>query len=120
MLAALANALALDSPPKRIECYDISNIQGDSAVGSMVVFEDGRPRNDHYRHFRIRYVPGPNDFAMLQEVLRRRLERLEPAQRREEADGVGDRAFTSRPDLILIDGGKGQLSPPLEAMETDR
>jgi excinuclease ABC subunit C len=117
MLAALATALDLETPPKRIECYDISNIQGDSAVGSMVVFEDGRPRNDHYRHFRIRYVPGPNDFAMLQEVLRRRLERLESAQRREEAEMVGDRSFTSRPDLILIDGGKGQLSAALEVME---
>jgi excinuclease ABC subunit C len=118
MLAALATALDLETPPKRIECYDISNIQGDSAVGSMVVFEDGRPRNDHYRHFRIRYVPGPNDFAMLQEVLRRRLERLESAQRREEAEIVGDRSFTSRPDLILIDGGKGQLSAALEVMES--
>ena len=118
MLAALAEALDLESPPKRIECYDISNIQGDSAVGSMVVFEDGRPRNDHYRHFRIKFTPGPNDFAMLQEVLRRRLERLESAQRREEADVVGDRSFTSRPDLILIDGGKGQLSAALEVMET--
>jgi excinuclease ABC subunit C len=117
MLAALAEALDLESPPKRIECYDISNIQGDSAVGSMVVFEDGRPRNDHYRHFRIKFTPGPNDFAMLQEVLRRRLERLESAQRREEAEIVGDRSFTSRPDLILIDGGKGQLSAALEVME---
>jgi excinuclease ABC subunit C len=117
MLAALAEALDLESPPMRIECYDISNIQGDSAVGSMVVFEDGRPRNDHYRHFRIKFAPGPNDFAMLQEVLRRRLERLESAQRREEADIVGDRSFTTRPDLILIDGGKGQLSAALEVME---
>ncbi|HYL06932.1 MAG TPA: helix-hairpin-helix domain-containing protein, partial [Candidatus Udaeobacter sp.] len=63
-------------------------------------------------------VPGPNDFAMLQEVLRRRLERLESAQRREEADVVGDRSFTSRPDLILIDGGKGQLSAALEVLES--
>jgi excinuclease ABC subunit C len=118
MLAALAEALDLETPPKRIECYDISNIQGDSAVGAMVVFEDGRPRNDHYRHFKIKFVPGPNDFAMLQEVLRRRLERLESAQRREEADVVGDRSFTSRPDLILIDGGKGQLSAALEVLES--
>jgi excinuclease ABC subunit C len=118
MLAALAEALDLESPPKRIECYDISNIQGDSAVGAMVVFEDGRPRSDHYRHFRIKFAPGPNDFAMLQEVLRRRLERLESAQRREEADIVGDRSFTSRPDLILIDGGKGQLSAALEVLES--
>jgi excinuclease ABC subunit C len=117
MLAALAEALDLESPPKRIECYDISNIQGDSAVGSMVVFEDGRPRNDHYRHFRIKFTPGPNDFAMLQEVLRRRLERLESAQRREESEIVGDRSFTSRPDLILIDGGRGQLSAALEVLE---
>jgi excinuclease ABC subunit C len=118
MLAALAQALDLESPPKRIECYDISNIQGESAVGAMVVFEDGRPRNDHYRHFKIKYVPGPNDFAMLQEVLRRRLERLESAQRREDADAVGDRSFTSRPDLILIDGGRGQLSAALEVLES--
>ena len=118
MLAALAEALDLEAPPKRIECYDISNIQGDSAVGAMVVFEDGRPRNDHYRHFKIKYVPGPNDFAMLQEILRRRLERLESSQRREEADAVGDRSFTSRPDLILIDGGRGQLSAALEVLES--
>jgi excinuclease ABC subunit C len=118
MLAALAEALGLEAPPKRIECYDISNMQGDSAVGAMVVFEDGRPRNDHYRHFKIKFVPGPNDFAMLQEVLRRRLERLESAQRREDADVVGDRSFTSRPDLILIDGGKGQLSAALEVLES--
>jgi excinuclease ABC subunit C len=118
MLAALAEALDLESPPKRIECYDISNIQGDSAVGAMVVFEDGRPRNDHYRHFKIRFTPGPNDVAMLQEVLQRRLERLESAQRREDADVVGDRSFTSRPDLILIDGGRGQLSAALEVLES--
>ncbi|HVH62149.1 MAG TPA: excinuclease ABC subunit UvrC [Candidatus Dormibacteraeota bacterium] len=117
MLAGLAEALDLETAPKRIECYDISNIQGDSAVGSMVVFEDGRPRNDHYRHFRIKFTPGPNDFAMLQEVLRRRLERLESSQRREDSDAVGDRSFTSRPDLILIDGGKGQLSAALEVLE---
>src|SRR5947199_4270479 len=117
MLAALAEALALEAPPKRIECYDISNIQGDSAVGAMVVFEDGRPKNEHYRHFRIRYLPGPNDFAMLQEVLTRRLERLESALRREDAD-LGDRSFSSRPDLILIDGGKGQLGAALEVIES--
>jgi excinuclease ABC subunit C len=117
MLAALADALGLEDPPKRIECYDISNIQGDSAVGAMVVFEDGRPKNEHYRHFRIRYVPGPNDFAMLQEVLTRRLERLESALRREDAD-IGDRSFSSRPDLILIDGGKGQLGAALEVIES--
>ena len=117
MLTALAEALELDEPPRRIECYDISNIQGDSATGAMVVFEDGRPKSDHYRSFRIKYAPGPNDFAMLQEVLRRRLERLETAQRREDAVEVGDASFSSRPDLILIDGGKGQLSAAMEVIE---
>jgi excinuclease ABC subunit C len=117
MLSALAEALELDQPPRRIECYDISNIQGDSAVGAMVVFEDGRPKNAHYRSFRIKFTPGPNDFAMLQEVLRRRLERLEMAQRREDAAEVGDASFSSRPDLILIDGGKGQLSAAVEVIE---
>jgi excinuclease ABC subunit C len=117
MLDALAQALELDSPPKRIECYDISNIQGDSATGAMVVFEDGRPRSEHYRNFKIKYTPGPNDFAMMQEVLRRRFERLETALRREDADDVGDRSFSSRPDLVLIDGGKGQLNAATEVLE---
>ncbi len=117
MLAALAEALQLDAPPQRIECYDISNIQGDSATGAMVVFEDGRPRSEHYRSFKIRYTPGPNDFAMMQEVLRRRFERLETAQRREESVEVGDRSFSSRPDLVLIDGGRGQLSAAIEVLE---
>jgi excinuclease ABC subunit C len=117
MLLALAEALELDEAPHRIECYDISNIQGDAAVGAMVVFEEGRPRNDHYRSFRIRYTPGPNDFAMLQEVLRRRFERLEMAQRREDAADVGDASFSSRPDLVLIDGGRGQLSAGMEVLE---
>jgi excinuclease ABC subunit C len=117
MLTALAEALDLPEPPARIECYDISNIQGSSAVGSMVVFVDGRPKNEHYRSFRIRYTPGPNDFAMLQEVLRRRFERLETALRREDATEVGDASFSSQPDLVIIDGGRGQLSAAVEVME---
>lgn len=116
MLTALTQALDLDRPPHRIECYDISNMQGDSATGAMVVFEDGRPRPDQYRHFRIKYTPGPNDFAMHQEVLRRRFGRLERAQRREDAD-VADRSFSTLPDLILIDGGRGQLSAAVEVLE---
>src|SRR5258708_39369529 len=79
--------------------------------------EAGGPSNDLYRSFKIRYTPGPNDFAMLQEVLRRRLERLEMAQRREDATEVGDASFSTRPDLILIDGGKGQLSAAMEVIE---
>ncbi|HEY8644146.1 MAG TPA: excinuclease ABC subunit UvrC [Candidatus Dormibacteraeota bacterium] len=117
MLTALAEALGLPEAPHRIECYDISNIQGDSAVGAMVVFEEGRPKSEHYRHFRIKFTPGPNDFAMLQEVLRRRFDRLETALRREDAADVGDRSFSARPDLVLIDGGKGQLSASLEVLE---
>ena len=117
MLLALAEALDLSDPPKRVECYDISNIQGSSAVGSMVVFEDGRPRNEHYRSFRIRSTDGPNDFAMLQEVLRRRFERLEAAERREASSAAGDASFSARPDLIIIDGGKGQLSAGMEVLE---
>ncbi|MBO0688554.1 MAG: excinuclease ABC subunit UvrC [Candidatus Dormibacteraeota bacterium] len=117
MLLALAEALDLPDPPRRVECYDISNIQGSSAVGSMVVFEDGRPRNEHYRSFRIRSIEGPNDFAMLQEVLRRRFERLEAAERRETSSAAGDASFSSRPDLIIIDGGKGQLSAGTEVLE---
>jgi excinuclease ABC subunit C len=117
MLAALAEALELDRPPARIECYDISNLQGESATGAMVVFEQGRPRNEHYRHFKIKRTEGPNDFAMLQEVLRRRFGRLERIQRREEAEDVADRSFSTFPDLILIDGGKGQLSAAMEVLE---
>ncbi len=117
MLTALADALDVPQPPHRIECYDISNIQGDSAVGALVVFEEGRPKSEHYRHFRIKFTPGPNDFAMLQEVLRRRFDRLETALRREDAADVGDHSFSSRPDLLLIDGGKGQLSAALEVLE---
>ena len=115
MLQALADALALDAPPRRIECYDISNLQGDSAVGAMVVFEEGRPKSEDYRSFKIRYTPGPNDFAMLQEVLRRRFTRLEASLRRD--SDAGDRSFASRPDMVLIDGGKGQLSAGLEVLE---
>jgi excinuclease ABC subunit C len=117
MLQALADALDLDAPPHRIECYDISNLQGDSATGAMVVFEDGRPKSEDYRSFKIKYTPGPNDFAMMQEVLRRRLTRLESALRREDSAEVADRSFSTRPDMILIDGGKGQLGAGLEVLE---
>jgi len=117
MLSVLAEALELESPPRRIECFDISNLQGDSAVGSMVVFEDGRPRTDHYRSFKIKFTPGPNDFAMLQEVLRRRFDRLEVALRRDQGPEAVDASFAARPDLVIIDGGKGQLGAGLSVME---
>ncbi len=120
MLAELAAALEMEAPPRRIECYDISNLQGDSATGSMVVFVEGRPETSAYRHFKIRHTPGPNDFAMHQEVLRRRFGRLELEQRRSadaEAGGAASDSFSRLPDLIIIDGGKGQLSAALEVLE---
>jgi len=110
-VAELQEALELDRPPMRIEGYDISNIGGQSAVGSMVVFQDGAPRSKDYRRFRIKTVAGADDYAMLQEVLRRRFKRA-----RREAEGEGD-AWSRLPDLILIDGGKGQLNAALEVLD---
>ena len=100
-LQGLAYSLNLVEIPERIECYDISNISGANAVGSMVVFEKGIPTKGDYRRFRVRGVAGSNDFAMLQEVLRRRLSKI---------DSGKDTSFRKVPDLIVIDGGKGQLS----------
>jgi excinuclease ABC subunit C len=105
--------LALKTLPVRIECYDISNIQGKYPVGSMVVFQDGRPKPAHYRHFRIKTVQGANDFAMLQEVLRRRFSRHAQSE-----EGIPEEpSFSRLPDLVLVDGGKGQLSAAREVME---
>lgn len=100
----LQEALDLPSIPYRIECYDISNTMGQESVGAMVVFENGQPKKSDYRKFKIKTVEGPNDFASHQEMLRRRLQR-----------GLdGDGKFGDLPDLIVIDGGKGQLSSALE------
>ncbi len=96
--------LKLPHPPKRLEAYDISNIQGTSAVGSLVVFENGKPKPAHYRRFKIKTVEGTNDYAMLQEVLRRRFKHVN------KSDSVGSDTWAIMPDLILIDGGKGQLN----------
>ncbi|HET8626714.1 MAG TPA: excinuclease ABC subunit UvrC [Thermomicrobiales bacterium] len=108
-LSELAAALDLPGLPLRIECYDISNIQGTNTVAAMVVFEDGRPKKSEYRKFAIRTVEGPNDFASLQETLRRRFKRAR------ESTGEGD-SWARLPDLIIIDGGKGQLSASLEVL----
>jgi excinuclease ABC subunit C len=117
LLADLQEALSLDRTPRRIECYDISNLMGTDPVGSMVVFEDGRPRPAHYRRFHIKGVQGANDVAMLQEMLRRRFTRLASA-RSDRIDGErSDDSFESLPDLVIVDGGKGQLSAALEVME---
>jgi excinuclease ABC subunit C len=119
LLADLQEALGLDRLPRRIECYDISNLMGTDPVGSMVVFEDGRPRPAHYRRFHIKGVKGANDFAMLQEMLRRRFLRLTAARvERDQRDGKqDDDSFESLPDLVIVDGGKGQLSAAREVME---
>lgn len=106
-LQELAHYLALEAPPRRIECYDISNIAGTEAVGSMVVMIDGSPQPQEYRRFKIRDIEGPNDYAMLQQVLRRRLQRAQRA----------DAKFAALPDLIIVDGGKGQLSAARAVME---
>jgi len=105
-LAALKDALHLPNTPQRIECYDISNIQGKAAVGSMIVFEDGQPKKAHYRRFRIKTVEGIDDYAMIQEVLRRRFSKVG------QADGV----WALVPDLVMIDGGKGHLNAALDEM----
>jgi len=101
--------LSLPNPPQRMEAYDISDIQGKAAVGSMVVFEKGKSKPAHYRRFRIKSVPGADDYAMLREVLRRRFKHLG-----EETSSTD--AWAIVPDLVLIDGGKGQLNAALAAM----
>jgi excinuclease ABC subunit C len=106
-LTELAADLSLSLFPERIEAYDISNIQGTEATGSMVVFENGRPRRDAYRRFKVRLEEGPNDYAMMAEVLRRRFRRgLEELN----DPAITEGKFSRLPDLLLIDGGKGQLN----------
>jgi excinuclease ABC subunit C len=109
-LAEIEKELKLKSPPQRMEAYDISNIQGSSAVGSMVIFEKGKPKPAHYRRFKIKTVEGPNDYAMLQEVLRRRFKHVNK-------NGAAADTWAIMPDLILIDGGKGQLNAALSAIQ---
>lgn len=103
----LQKILNLKSLPSRIECYDISHISGTDKVASMVVFENGVPKKSHYRKFKIKTVEGNNDFACMKEVLIRRLSKFQDE----------DESFSSVPDLLLIDGGKGQLSYALEAQK---
>ena len=133
-LTELAAALDLPDAPHRIECYDISNISGTNPTASMVVFVEGRAKKSDYRRFKIRYDLGSNDFAMMQETLRRRLRYLradtnapgeeDPAsiladgsERAIEAQLRKKEKFHHRPDLLLIDGGKGQLNAVVEVLE---
>ena len=141
-LEELQEALNLAAPPQRIECYDISNTQGTNSVGAMVVFEVGRPKPSEYRRFKIKSVEGPNDFASHQEVLRRRFRHagMQSTTRNEDSadlegqfiatseDGTGETGAPgapgaqfqhdwAMPDLIIIDGGKGQLSAAMEVLQ---
>jgi excinuclease ABC subunit C len=105
ILRALRDLLDLQVDPRRIECFDISNIQGSDIVASMVAFVDGSPKKSDYRKFRVKGLAGaPDDFASMREVVGRRYRRL-----LEEGKDL--------PDLVLIDGGKGQLSAAIEALE---
>jgi len=108
-LSELAHLLALPALPQRIECYDISHIQGTQAVGSMVVFHEGRPARSQYRRFRIKWVVGQNDYASLHEVLTRRLTAFRQGQSK----------FAPLPDLMIIDGGRGQLNAALDALRQE-
>lgn len=106
-LEGLKTYLNLKELPQRIEAFDISNIQGANSVASMVVFEDGEPKKQDYRKFKIRTVDGPNDFESMREVVKRRFNRAL----------LKDKKFTKLPDLLLIDGGKGQLKYARSALE---
>ncbi|MGH3015175.1 MAG: helix-hairpin-helix domain-containing protein, partial [Gaiellaceae bacterium] len=104
--------LNLESLPIRIECFDISTIQGESPVGSMVVFQDAVPKKAHYRKFGIKGVAGQDDFAMMGEVISRRF-----ARARDVTAERYDEGFAAVPNLVVVDGGKGQLSAALTAMQ---
>ncbi|PWH18112.1 MAG: excinuclease ABC subunit C [Anaerolineae bacterium] len=117
-LEELKEALGIEKPLNRIECYDISNTQGVAAIGSMVVFEKGTPRKSHYRRFNIRSVSGPDDFASMEETLERRFRRWLAAQESEKSPGKKpDAAFAILPDLVIVDGGKGQLNRAIRVLE---
>jgi excinuclease ABC subunit C len=102
-LEEIQRKLHLRTLPRRIECFDISNISGALAVGSMVCFEDGQPNKQRYRRYRIQTLDGPNDFGMMLEVLGRRYQRA--------------LAEDDLPDLLMVDGGKGQLQMALRALD---
>ena len=113
-LEELRETLNLESLPIRIECFDISNIQGQEIVGSMVVFEDGLAKKAHYRKFAVREQAGQDDFAAMAEVISRRFGRLAAGATTEEYDA----SFAATPNLVVIDGGKGQLAAALAAMQS--
>ena len=111
-LEELREALNLESLPIRIECFDVSTIQGQATVASMVVFEDAAPKKAHYRKFSVRGLDGQDDFAAMAEVIARRFARAGGAP----TDTDYDEGFASVPNLVVVDGGRGQLSAALDAM----
>lgn len=111
-MSELQEELSLPRLPQRIECYDISHIQGTNTVASMSVFQDGKPLSSDYRRFKIKSHDGNDDFASMREVLTRRFKRLKNARE----GGDENASFAATPDLVLIDGGKGQLSLAVEVM----
>ncbi len=126
-LQELQEALNLAAPPHRIECYDISNIQGTANVGAMVVFENGKPKNSDYRRFKIKTVEGANDYASHQEMLRRRFKRMahtpddttlaEIITSETGGEAVPADSFQAMPDLLIIDGGRGHLNADLAVLD---
>ena len=117
-LNELQEAFNLATPPNRIECYDISNTQGVAAVGSMVVFTQGVPDKKLYRRFNIKSVVGPDDFASMEETLTRRFRRWQAAQETtNQPKSRKDASFSFLPDLLIVDGGKGQLSRAVQVLE---
>jgi excinuclease ABC subunit C len=117
-LEGLQLALGLDAPPVRIECFDISNLGGTHTVASMVVFEGGVPKKSDYRRFKIAGAEGsPDDYASMAEVLGRRSTQWERNLDISPHDPAYDQSFASLPNLVVIDGGRGQLSAGLEPLE---
>ena len=118
-LEQLRQALGLAQLPRRMECYDISNTQGTESVASMVVFVDGKPKKDQYRRFKIKTVEGANDYASLKEVLLRRFRHgLEEQAKQQEQGTEGENGkFAAFPDVIMMDGGRGQVNMALEALQ---
>lgn len=116
-LTELQQAFGLAEPPNRIECFDISNTQGTNSVASMVVFEQGVPNKKLYRRFNIQAVDGPDDFASMEEALTRRFKRWLAAQEQSEVGKKKDESFARLPDLLIVDGGKGQLSRAVQVVE---
>jgi excinuclease ABC subunit C len=116
-LTGLQASLSLDAPPVRIECFDISHVGGTHTVASMVVFEGGAPKKSDYRRFTIREVASGDDFAAMAEVLSRRYAQFERQAERSPYDSERDPSFAALPNLVIIDGGKGQLSAGLEPLQ---